>query len=53
MKLSFNVFGFEVATVKLDLPTPEKHSPVEEVVESLVDKTIGSTTKFWLGRLFK
>lgn len=48
MTLSLKVFGFEVASVELDLPE-EKQSPVETVV----DKAIGATTKLWLGRLFK
>lgn len=49
MKLSFNVFGIEVATIELDLPEGDKQS----VVESVVEKTVGTTTKWWLGKLFR
>lgn len=47
MKLRFNVFGFEIARVELDIEREET-----PLAETLVNKVVSETSRWWVGRMF-
>lgn len=47
MTLRINILGFEVAKVDLDMGEQTPAAP------TVAEKAIHTTTKWWLGRLFK
>ena len=49
MTLRFNILGFEIARVELDIEHPEAPS----IAETVVEKSVGIVSDWWLKRLFK
>lgn len=52
MKLTFKVLGYTITTLELELPAGESN-PVEEIVETVIERGIKKTSKWWLKGLFK
>jgi hypothetical protein len=54
MKLRFNVFGFDVAYVSLDLNTAaDTAAGAVEVTEKVLNKSIKGMSRFWVERMLR
>jgi hypothetical protein len=47
MKLRFNVFGYEIARIDLDIEREET-----PIAETLVNKVVSETSRWWTRRMF-